>query len=162
MFEPLRLSIPHLVQFDIYALIYPPQHQIHGYQVTCSSKQHIHPVKRDKAKASMTAKERSDLWKRFKNIDMEEYQKQVKAMQILDSNPPNVRFPRVDNDIPLLHSISVDHDIPRPHSSSDDYDIPRPHPIPVASNITQRHSLFPDYDIPRPHPIPVARNIKSV
>lgn len=83
------------------------EHQVKDYRVSCSSRQHIHPVKRDKSRASLTAKERSDLWQRFQNIDPTEYQHQGKAMQLLTSSSSYVRFPRVDDDIPLFCSASA-------------------------------------------------------
>ena len=165
MFSILKLSISPLVQFDINALQYPPHYQVNNYQVTCSSQQHIHPVKRDKAKASMTAKERSDLWKRFQNIDMVEYQDQYKATQIVNSSLSYVRLPKIDGNTPLSNPVYADYDIPRPHPVSTDYDIPRPHPdyadydiprsYPVSAdyNIPRPHSAYADYDIPRPNPV---------
>lgn len=150
MFSPLKLSISPLVQFNISPLLNPSQDQVNNYQVTCSSKQDIQPVKRDKAKASMTAKERLNLWKRFQNIDMTEYQNQGKAMQILNSNLSYVRFPRVDNDIP--RPVHANNGIPHSHPDYADYDIPRPHPAYAGKDISRSHPDYADYDIPRPHP----------
>jgi hypothetical protein len=120
--------------------------------VTCSGKQHIHPVKRDKAKASMTAKERSNLWKHFQNLDMTEYPNQNNSIQTLNSNL-SIRLQKIDSDSPLPHPVSADYDIPRPHPISADYDIPRPHPIYSDYDIPRPHPISADYDIPRPHPI---------
>ena len=150
MFSTVKLSISPLIQFDINALLHAPQHLVQNYQVTCSGKQDIHPVKRDKAKASMTAKERSDLWKRFKNIDMTEYQNQNNAIPITNSNQSDIRRQKVDSDTPLSLPASADYDIPRSHLISADYDIPRPHPISADYDIPRPHPISADYDIPRP------------
>ena len=108
MFSIVKLSECLPMQSGINPSPSSPERQVNDYRVSCSSQQHIHPVKRDKSRASLTAKERSDLCPRFQNIAPAEYQHQSKAMQLLTENLSYVRFPRVDDDIPLFYSASAD------------------------------------------------------
>ena len=50
-----------------------PKQWVNGYQVSGTHIQNIQPVKRDKSRCSITASERTNLWQRFKNINLTDY-----------------------------------------------------------------------------------------
>lgn len=47
--------------------------RINGYQVSSSSMENNHIVKRDKSRASITPTERTELWKRFQELNLTDY-----------------------------------------------------------------------------------------